>query len=517
MANLWLHSVQVALIEGVFGHDTFSFLSNVSVFMEYRTIIRIIGVLVTLFSITMLPPAMIAVLYNDGGGTAFMEAFGLSCLLGGLLWYPNRDAKADLRNREGFLIVVLFWTVLGCIGAIPFILSEQPELSVTDAMFESFSALTTTGATVITGLESLPKAILFYRHLLQWLGGMGIIVLAVAVLPMLGIGGMQLYRCEIPGPVKDSKMTPRIAETAKALWYIYLTITLLCAGAYYLAGMNAFDAIGHAFSTIAIGGFSSYDDSLGHFNSPLINLICVVFLLISAINFALHFAAFSKPGNRLMVYFRDAEVRTFFWVQLGLVAIVFAVLASQIDNVSTEGLLDQALFQAVSMSTTAGFSTENFSQWPLFLPMLLIFSSFIGGCAGSTGGGIKVIRITLLCLQGIRELKRLIHPRAVFSIRLNNKAVGDRVIDAVWGFFAAYALVFVVIMIALMGTGLDNVTAFTATAAMLNNLGPGLGEVAANYASINDPAKWILILGMVFGRLEIFTLLVLFTPTYWRN
>ncbi|SHI23643.1 TrkH family potassium uptake protein [Ferrimonas marina] len=485
--------------------------------MEYRTLFRIIGLLVILFSTTMLPPALIAVLYKDGEGIAFVQAFVISLTLGLLFWYPNRRAKAELRNREGFLVVVLFWTVLGSIGALPLMLSSEPNLGVTDAMFESFSALTTTGATVITGLDDLPKAILFYRHLLQWLGGMGIIVLAVAVLPMLGIGGMQLYRCETPGPVKDNKMTPRIAETAKALWYIYLTMTIACALAYYLAGMNSFDAIGHAFSTIAIGGFSSYDASMGHFDSPVINLICVVFLLLSAINFSLHFTAFSRRGINLSTYWRDAEVRMFLILQLALVVLVFLILMSNQIYDSPEAALDKALFQAVSISTTAGFATESFVAWPLFLPILLIFSSFVGGCAGSTGGGIKVVRITLLTMQGLRELKRLIHPRAMFSIRLNNKAVGDRVIDAVWGFFAAYSLVFVLIMVALLATGMDDITAFSATAASLNNLGPGLGDVASHYGDINSTAKWILVLGMLFGRLEIFTLLVLFTPAFWKN
>ncbi|WP_028116950.1 TrkH family potassium uptake protein [Ferrimonas senticii] len=494
--------------------------------MEYRTITRIIGILVALFSTTMLPSVAAAWHYEDGGGNAFVRAFIISCIIGALLWYPNRDAKAELRNREGFLIVVLFWTVLGAIGAIPFMLVERPDLSLSDAMFESFSALTTTGATVITGLDSLPKAILLYRHMLQWLGGMGIIVLAVAVLPMLGVGGMQLYRCETPGPVKDNKMTPRIAETAKALWKIYLFLTAICAVAYYLAGMDEFDAICHSFSTIAIGGFSTHDASMGYFDSPLINLICVVFLLISAINFSLHFAAFPLAFSEkniqakfnLKVYWYDPEVRIFLLVQLLLVAVVFLVLLSHAPvGQSIENSLDQALFQAVSMSTTAGFATENFAAWPLFLPMLLILASFVGGSAGSTAGGIKVIRMMLLTLQGMRELKRLVHPRAVYSIRLNNKAITDKVVDAVWGFFAAYALVFVVLMIALMGTGLDNVTAFTAVAASLNNLGPGLGDVASHYGLINDPAKWILIVGMLFGRLEIFTLLVLFTPTFWRN
>lgn len=470
-----------------------------------------------LFSLSLLPPALVAVIYKDGGGTAFIQAFVLSLFLGFILWYPNRRHKKDLRTREGFLLVVLFWGVLGSIGAVPFIFSSQPDLSITDSFFESFSALTTTGATVIVGLDSLPKAILFYRHLLQWLGGMGIIVLAVAILPVLGIGGMQLYRAEMPGPVKDSKMTPRIAETAKALWYIYFLLTVACAFSYWVAGMNVFDAICHSFSTIAIGGFSTYDASIGHFDSPAINIVCVVFLLIAALNFSLHFAAFTRRGINLRVYFKDAEFKVLIIVQLVLTAICFATLYHSGIYDSPEETFDYALFQAVSISTTAGFGTESFHMWPLFLPMLLIFSSFIGGCGGSTAGGIKVIRMILLLKQGSRELKRLVHPRGMFSIRIGNKALPELVIDAVWGFFSAYALVFVICMLALMGMGMDNITAFSATAACLNNLGPGLGEVASNYASINDGSKWILLLAMLFGRLEVFTLLVLFTPTFWRN
>ncbi|MBY6019931.1 TrkH family potassium uptake protein [Ferrimonas balearica] len=485
--------------------------------MEYRTITRIIGLLVALFSTTMLPPALIAVIYKDGGGTTFVQAFVLSLVLGLLLWYPNRDAKQELRSREGFLIVVLFWTVLGSIGAIPLVLADSPNLSFTDAMFEAFSALTTTGATVITGLDNLPKAILFYRHLLQWLGGMGIIVLAVAVLPMLGVGGMQLYRCETPGPVKDNKMTPRIAETAKALWYIYLTLTIACALAYWLAGMNLFDAVGHAFSTVSIGGFSSYDASMGYFDSRLINAICVVFLLIAGVNFSLHFTAFGRRGVNLKTYFRDTEVKVFLGFQLGVTAICFLVLLNSGIYDSPESTLDHAMFQAVSISTTAGFATQSFSEWPLFLPILLILASFVGGCAGSTGGGMKVVRIVLLLKQGGREVKRLIHPRAMYAIRLNNKAVGDRVIDAVWGFFAAYAGLFALFMVALIATGMDDITAFSATVACLNNLGPGLGAVASHFGDITDTAKWLLVLAMLFGRLEIFTLLVLFSPAFWKS
>ena len=483
--------------------------------MQYRTIIRILGILVALFSAAMLPPALVSLIYRDGGGLPFVIAFVFNLVAGLLFWYPNRFHKADLRAREGFLIVVFFWLVLGSFGALPFIFSTSPHLVMADAFFESFSGLTTTGATVITGIDELPKAFQFYRQQLQWLGGMGIIVLAVAILPILGVGGMQLYRAETPGPMKDSKMTPRIADTAKHLWYIYVALTTLCAVSYWLAGMNTFDAISHSFSTIAIGGFSTHDASMGYFDSAAINLVCVVFLLIAAANFSLHYAAVTNRS--LKQYVRDPEFRTFLYIQLFLVLLCWTVLIQEKAFDSKLVAFDQALFQAVSISTTAGFATADFATWPLFLPILLIFSSFIGGCASSTGGGLKVVRVLLLFKQGIRELNRLVHPKAIFSIKLGKKALPDRVVEAVWGFFSAYTLVFVIIMLALIGTGLDDITAFTATAACLNNLGPGLGEVAANYSSVSDSAKWILMLAMVFGRLEVFTLLVLFTPAFWRN
>ena len=483
--------------------------------MQYRAIIRILGLLVALFSVTMLPPALISIIYKDGGGLAFVIAFFLSLTTGLIFWYPNRKNKKDLRAKEGFLIVVLFWTVLATFGALPFALLEQPQMTVTDAMFEAFSGLTTTGATVIEGIEFLPKAVQFYRQQLQWLGGMGIIVLAVAVLPILGVGGMQLYRAETPGPVKDSKMTPRIADTAKHLWYIYLSLTIACSIAYKIAGMNTFDAVCHAFSTIAIGGFSTYDASLGYFNSVAVNVVCVVFLWIAALNFSLHYSAVA--GRNIKNYFKDPECKAFFTIQFVLITVCFLVLVHYSVFNTAEIAFDQALIQAVSISTTAGFATTDFSSWPAFLPILLIFSSFVGGCAGSTGGGLKVIRVFLLFLQGKREVDRLIHPKAVYSVKLGERAMPDRVIEAVWGFFAAYAIVFVIIMIALIGTGLDNITAFSATAATLNNLGPGLGSVAGTYAEVPDSAKWLLISAMLFGRLEVFSLLVLFSPTFWRS
>jgi len=483
--------------------------------MHYGALARILGLLIALFSITTLPPVVVSIWFQDGSAMPFISAFIICVVTGLIIWYPNRFNRQDLRAKEGFLLVVLFWFVLGCVGSLPLILMKQPQMTFVDALFESFSGLTTTGATVIEGIDFLPHAILFYRQELQWLGGMGIIVLAVAILPLLGVGGMQLYRAETPGPVKDSKMTPRIADTAKHLWYLYLALTVVCALSYWLAGMSVFDAICHAFSTIAIGGFSTHDASLGYFNSPLINGLCALFLILSAFNFSLHYAAASSGS--LKGYWYDPELRAFLFIQLVLIMVCFFTLVFSGYYDTAEQALDQSLIQAVSISTTAGFATTDFSAWPTFLPILLIFSSFIGGCASSTAGGIKVIRVLLLYLQGKREINRLVHPKAVYAVKLGERAVPDRVVEAVWGFFAAYAIVFVVIMLGMIATGLDDLSAFTATAAALNNLGPGLGSVAANFADVSDAGKLLLIVAMMFGRLEVFTLLVIFSPTFWRS
>ncbi|PQQ25438.1 Trk system potassium transporter TrkH [Photorhabdus luminescens] len=483
--------------------------------MHFRAITRIVGLLVILFSVTMIIPGLVALIYRDGAGRAFSQTFIFALIIGLMLWIPNREQKHELKPREGFLIVALFWIVLGSVGALPFIFSEQPNLSITDAFFESFSGLTTTGATTLIGLDSLPKAILFYRQMLQWLGGMGIIVLAVAILPLLGVGGMQLYRAEMPGPLKDNKMRPRIAETAKTLWLIYVLLTIACALALWAAGMSVFDAVSHSFSTIAIGGFSTHDASIGYFNSPAINTIIAIFLLISGCNFGLHFAVLT--GRSLTVYWRDPEFRMFISIQLVLVIICTLILWHHAVYKSGMETLNQAFFQVVSMATTAGFSTDSFARWPSFLPILLLCSAFIGGCAGSTGGGLKVIRILLLFLQGSRELKRLVHPNAVYTLKLGRRALPERIIEAVWGFFSAYALVFIISLLLLIATGVDELSAFSAIAATLNNLGPGLGVVADNFTAMNPAAKWILVITMLFGRLEVFTLLVLFTPTFWRE
>jgi trk system potassium uptake protein TrkH len=476
---------------------------------------RILGLLLGLFSISMLPPMLVSLWYDDGVLNAFLDAFGVILISGCLLWFPVRKHKRELRLREGFVVVVMFWVALGLCGSVPLLMSNSTEMTVTDAVFESVSGLTTTGATVLEGINALPKSILFYRQQLQWLGGMGIIVLAVAILPMLGVGGMQLYRAETPGPMKDNKLTPRVTETAKALWYIYLGLTILCAIAYWLAGMTPFDAVSHSFSTIAIGGFSTHDASLGYFNSPLIEAIAVVFMTIAGINFAIHFLAWRSRSPR--AYLGDSELKAYILLLVCISVISSLYLFYSQAFPTFASAVRHGVFQTVSISTTTGFTTSGYHTWPSFLPVMLLFASFIGGCAGSTGGGLKVIRVVLLFKQGKREIMRLIHPNAQVPIKINGASVPSRVVDAVWGFFATYVATFSFMMLGLLALGLDQVTAFSAVAACINNLGPGLGAVGASYADLGDGAKWILSLAMLLGRLEIFTLLVILTPTFWRG
>jgi len=482
--------------------------------VHYAVISRILGILLMLFSLTLLPPFFVSIYYQDGSHFSFVLSFLISFSAGFVAWVPFFNVKEDLRTRDGFLVTALFWLVLGSFGALPFVLSPETHLSITDAVFESLSGLTTTGATVVTGLDQLPRAILYYRQQLQWLGGIGIIVIAVAILPMLGIGGMQLYRAETPGPVKDSKLTPRITETAKALFLIYLALTVLCCVAYYLAGMNLFDAVGHAFSTVAIGGFSTHDASMAHFDNPAILLVCMVFMVVSGINFALHFVAWR--ARSLSHYRLDPEF--LFYASMLVLGIVITV--GYLHYSDTYSLYDSMLigaFEFVSILTTTGFGVADFSIWPSFLPFFIFMFAFMGGCAGSTGGGIKMIRVLLIIKQGGREIKRLIHPNAVIPIKLGSKTVSDRVIEAVWGFFGIYVIAYLILVVLMLATGMDFLTAYSAVGACINNLGPGLGDVAAHYGNITDQAKWVLCFAMLLGRLEVFTLLVLFSPTFWKR
>ena len=495
--------------------------------MHLRAVFRILGVLLMAFSLTMLPPLGVSLYYQDGTWLPFTEGFIVILVTGLAVFVIAGKEKPALRLRDGFLIVAMFWVVLSAAAAIPLLVAGRPDLSTTDALFEAVSGLTTTGATILINLDTYPRSILYYRQQLQWLGGMGIIVLAVAVLPMLGVGGMQLYRAETPGPVKDNKLSPRIAQTAKWLWMVYLGMTVACGFAYWGAGMDPFDAIGHAFSTVAIGGFSTHDASLGYYSliglegAGIIEMVAVFFMFIAGANFALHFAAFyplsrwKPPSFRL--YLRDSEFRAY---AMGLLLLIVFVVGRLIQSGQYEDMSEavtKGLFQAVSMATTTGFTTDNYSAWPGALPVLLILASFVGGCAGSTGGGMKVIRWLLIYKQGRREVIKLVHPSAEIPVKLGDKAVPSRVTEAVWGFFSVYVLLFGVMMVMMMATGLDQVTAFAAVTATLNNLGPGLGDVTANFREINDTAKWVSIAAMLLGRLEIFTLFVLVTPTFWRR
>ena len=481
--------------------------------MQFSIVFKTIGLLLMVFSLTQLPPIVVDAIYQQQEAYSFAVAFALTFASGLLLYLPFRKSTKDFRIREGILVVVSFWFVLSLFATIPFLLSESLRMSFSDAFFESMSGLTTTGATILSGLDDLPMAILYYRQQLQWLGGMGIIVLAVAILPMLGVGGMELYHAESSGIAKD-RLTPKLTQTAKALWKIYLSFTVICAVAYYLAGMDIFDAIGHSYSTVAIGGFSTHDLSIGYFDNIAIESVAVVFMFLAGINFSLHFFVWRKKN--VLAFFKDSEFQTYLLMLSVLIVLVTLYLLNSGHYQTTPEALRYGVFQSVSIATTTGFASTDFSLWPLILPVLLIFSSFIGACAGSTGGGIKVVRVLLMFKLAMKEIKKFIHPNAQINIKLNQRSVGESTLISVWGFFSLYVIAFIFIMVALMFTGMDQVTAFSATAASINNLGPGLGDVAENYGAISESAKWILSFSMLLGRLEILTLMALLHKAFWR-
>ncbi len=482
--------------------------------MHFAVTLRVLGILLMLFSATMVPPLVIALLAEDHSAVGFLSAFGITFFSGLLMWMPLRNVKEELRIRDGFLITSLFWTVLGVFGALPLALADELQLTPIEAIFESISGLTSSGGTVIVGLDNLPASILFYRQLLQWMGGIGIIVVAVAVLPMLGIGGMQLYKAETPGPSKDNKLTPRIAGTAKALFFAYLIVTMACALTYYLLGMSAFDAIGHSFSTVALGGFSTHDASLGYFDSNAILLASSFFMLISGMNFGLHFLVIRRGD--FSVYRKDSETRFYLWSVSICISATIIILIYTNTHSHHESVI-HGIFQVISIITTTGYSTENVSVWPPTLPILAIFFSCMGGCVGSTAGGIKAMRLMLIYKQGVRELKQLVHPQAVIPLKVGRRRVEATVVSAVWSFFAVYTSAYILLLMALMACGLDFLTAFSAVAAALNNLGMGIAGVAGGFGGLSETAKAIMCFAMLLGRLEIFTLLVLFTPAFWRT
>ena len=407
--------------------------------MHIAVIARVLGMLLMIFSLTMLSPIIVAYIYQENTAPMFILAFAITQIVGLVFWLPTKNKTGELRTRDGFFVTVFFWLVLSVFGTLPLMFSEATNLVFIDALFESVSGLTTTGATVLSGLDNLPKSILYYRQQLQWLGGIGIVVIAVAILPMLGVGGMQIYRAETPGPMKDAKLTPRIAETANVLFKIYLALTAVCALAYWMAGMDGFDAIGHSFSTVAIGGFSTHDASIGFFDSDLIMAICAFFMIISGLNFALHYHVWHN--RRISFYWADPEARMYLYLLL-FGALITCLYLYFSGTYGWEDSISLGVFQLVSILTTTGFTTTDFNSWPTFLPFFLIFLSFFGACAGSTGGGIKIGRMLIMAQQGIREVYRLIHPSAIFIIKVGNKAIPERIIEAVWGFFATYIVLF---------------------------------------------------------------------------
>ena len=484
--------------------------------MNLSYISRILGFLLMIFGVSLIFPSSVAYYYSE---EEILKVF-LYCslvifIIGFCLFILSSEKKEELRTKDGFLITVLFWGVLTIFGSFPIYFSEFNNISYIDSLFESVSGITTTGATVLWGLDEMPRSLLFYRQLIQWLGGMGIIVLAVAVLPLLGVGGMQLYKAEIPGPLKEAKLKPRITETAKTLWLIYFTITVLCALFYRLFGMSTYDAICHAFSTVSIGGFSTHDESFGYFEQTSIRLTCMVFMVIAGINFALHYISWHK--KRLLHYFYDSEVRAYLVLLFSLFVITTLTLSLYFTHDNYVWAIKEGAFQVISITTTTGFLTSNYANWPLFVPILLLTASFIGACAGSTGGGIKVIRGLVLFKHGGSEITKLIHPNAVVSIKLGKKAIDSRVVESIWGFLSIYVLVFIIILLLMLSQGNDFLTSFSAVGATLNNMGPGLGEVSNNYSSLSDISKVGLCMAMILGRLEIFTLLVILTPAFWRN
>ena len=477
--------------------------------MNLKAIINLFSILVLLFSFSYVFPIVVSLAFNDNSLYLFMPAFIFVGSLGLIGLFFTKGVQRDLSAKDGFVIIVMFWLVLSLAGSIPFYLSG---MSPIDSFFESMSGITTTGATVISNIESLPESLKFYRQLLQWMGGMGLIVLAIAVMPLLGIGGGQLFKTDIPGAMGEQRLTPRIQETAKALWSIYLGLTILCAIFYGIAGMSFFDAVSHAMSTVSIGGFSTYNDSIGHFNNLTIEIICMMFMLLSAMSFALHY--FSIYKSKSLKYFYDPELR--FFVSILIIIFILALLVNALSGQSNLSMRELA-FHTVSTVTTTGFGISDTSTWSFSISFLLLIGAFIGACSGSVGGGVKSWRVMIMLNHAYSNIVKMIHPNSVVTLKVGTKSVDDNVATSVWGFFSIYVISFVILLMAVLISGLDLETAFSAVGACLNNLGPGLGLVSENYSEINSFAKGVLAFSMLLGRLEIFTLLIILTPIFWAK
>ncbi len=482
--------------------------------MRWRAIIKVLGVIVALTATTKLPSLLYALATGEPTVRVYFSSFVFSTMVGFAMWWPNRRVDYDLRLRDGFLIVTLTWVAATLASAFPLIYGP-PYLSFTHAMFEVMSGLTTTGATVISGLDQLPRSVLLYRQVLQFLGGMGIVILAVAILPMLRIGGTQLFRAETTGPSRDNKLTPRIAGTAKALYLVYAGLTVLCAAAYWVAGMELFDAVAHALSTVSTGGFSTHDAAFDHWNSPLIELVAIVFMILGGINFALHFTAWRHAS--VSAYFHDSELRAFLRILAGATLLITVVVWIGGAYDGPLQALRQAVFQTVSAVTTTGFTVGDFDRWPSIAPMVIMIVAVIGGCSGSTVGGLKVARVMMVLRQGLREVRQLVHPKGQFLVKMGGRRVSESVVLSVSGFITLWMCCFMVVLLGMNLAGLDLLSAFGGTVATMANLGPGLGDVTWGFGNASTGAVWIGTLAMLLGRLEVFSVLVLLTPMFWRE
>lgn len=480
------------------------------------SVLNVLGRLLVVFSLAYLAPIACSLIFADGMALHFADGMAISAAVGALLYLSTRGKYAELKPRDGFMLVSAAWLCMAAIATVPFMLTIE-SLSFTDAFFESMSSLTTTGATTLTGLDHLPPSLNLWRHLLQWLGGMGIIVFAVAILPLLGVGGMQLYKAEMPGPMKENKLTARITDTAKALYMMYVGLTILCILALHLAGMDWLDAICHGFSALGLGGFSTHDASIGHFDSIAIELVLIVFMVFASMNFATHFIAFQRRS--VGPYLRDAEAKSIL-ILLGA-SFIGLTLYIHGQDVHEDFLLTarHVAFNLVSIGTSSGYASTDYGSWPLFAPLWMLFLGAITASSGSTGGGIKMMRTLVLIGQSRREMVKLIHPAAVHPLRVGRTPVSDRVAQAVLGFIFVYFMSIVLVTFVLLLAGGDFLTAFTAAFSCINNIGPGLQEVgpATNFASLSDFQTWVCSFAMLLGRLEVFSLLILFTPGFWRK
>lgn len=482
--------------------------------MHSQQILRFIGILVFFLGLSMVCPLLVSLFYNDGAQWDLLYSTLITSGLGLFLFLLTRGEKGNqLNHRDGVAIVTLGWVAAGLLGALPFLLSGSIN-NFTDAYFESISGFTTTGASILTNIEGLPKGVLMWRSITQWFGGMGIIVLSIAILPFLGIGGMQLYKAEIPSPVVD-KLKPRISDTAKTLWKLYMLITALEIVLLFAGGMSLYEAVCHSFCTMPTGGFSPKNASIAHYNSPYFDGVIIVFMLLAGINFSLHYRLIKGDFS---IFGRDPECRVFL-ITAGLftILVTFNIYGSVYDSFATA--FRYAAFQVSSILTTTGFVTADYDLWPSFSQKILILCMFLGGMAGSTGGGMKTMRIMLLAKHAYQEIFRIIHPHAITTVKLGGKAVPGDIMSSIWGFFILYLGLFVISAMIMALLGLDIVSAFASVAACIFNVGPGLGAVGPvqNYLTIPFIGKWVLIFCMLLGRLEIYTVIVLMMPEYWRK